>query len=359
MRQLFVFVLILGLSLPLLAQQTGDANRDYLINGSGAGATSPAPATVSLPGSFSQTYNTLDAGSPVIWATANAISLGAFNTATNSLDLDLLSLSFLGIGGAPGSFVNNFFFTDANGVWSATNIVPGTLNGTAIPFQMAHLAASSPDGFWLSQAHQVSFQNPCTFPATNINAGDDTSTNMPLGFPYSFYGTAYTDLFIGSNGYITFGAGDTSFIESVSSFLSGAPRISLYWDDLTPGGTPNSQVAFFTDNASIAEVCFVNVPEFFSFGANSFDAILDSDASTVTVTYGGMTSQDGLVGMSPGNNLDPVGTAISLTGGIANPNVLTAGSAAYELFTSAAPNNLSGNTITWFLDGTGNPLAQQ
>ena len=66
------------------------------------------------------------------------------------------------------------------------------------------------------------------------------ATALPFAFP--FCGTDYTDVFIGSNGYLTFGAGDTDLSESVGDLLSQEPRIAALWDD--PGSGDLADATF-------------------------------------------------------------------------------------------------------------------
>ena len=55
---------------------------------------------------------------------------------------------------------------------------------------------------------------PITYNWTEISGtgavvaqGDDTYTAVDLGFPFTFYGTAYTRAYVSSNGFISFGSG--------------------------------------------------------------------------------------------------------------------------------------------------------
>ncbi len=47
---------------------------------------------------------------------------------------------------------------------------------------------------------------------TRWNSGDDETLNVQIGFGFSFYGITYTDLWLGSNGYLTFGSGSTEYL---------------------------------------------------------------------------------------------------------------------------------------------------
>ncbi|MDP4945685.1 MAG: hypothetical protein NWQ48_09245, partial [Alishewanella sp.] len=69
--------------------------------------------------------------------------------------------------------------------------------------------------------------------ATIINLSDDSFSEQTIGFDFTFFGQTYNSVFVGSNGYLTFGSGNTDFTESVSEFLDEQARIAV-WDDFDP-----------------------------------------------------------------------------------------------------------------------------
>lgn len=76
-----------------------------------------------------------------------------------------------------------------------------------------------------------------------VAEGDDTYTQVELGFPFQFYGVTYTNMYVGSNGYITFDQGYTeSFNEPIPT--PNWPNNAIYalWDNLIPTGGENGQV---------------------------------------------------------------------------------------------------------------------
>lgn len=58
-----------------------------------------------------------------------------------------------------------------------------------------------------------------------ISLGDDSTSQQAIGFNFDFFGSTYTDVFVNSNGSLSFGNGDTDFSESVAEFLADAPSI--------------------------------------------------------------------------------------------------------------------------------------
>ncbi len=102
---------------------------------------------------------------------------------------------------------------------------------------------------------------------TCVNAGDDwVSAPIPLPFPFYFFGNTYNSLYISSNGFITFLAGQPSGCCSGQCLPNtGTPNglIAGYWEDLNPasGGTICYQTVGNAPNR-IFVVQFSNVPHF-------------------------------------------------------------------------------------------------
>ena len=118
---------------------------------------------------------------------------------------------------------------------------------------------------------------------------------------FSFYGTAYQSCFINSNGSVSFGAGDISFIESQSAFDHGPPRIAGAWDDLHPGA--GGSTVSMRDNGVFFAAIWLNVPEFSLGGDNTFSILLYFTTGDIILSYGAMTLTDAITGITPGSGL--------------------------------------------------------
>jgi len=110
---------------------------------------------------------------------------------------------------------------------------------------------------------------------------DDFSGPIILPFSFDYFGNTYNDLYIGSNGYVTFGSGFTDLgNDPIPDTFTPNDIIALYWDDLNPssGGT----VSYFTSIIA-GQSCFVvefsNVPHFGSGATVSGQIILCADGS--------------------------------------------------------------------------------
>jgi hypothetical protein len=170
-----------------------------------------------------------------------------------------------------------------------------------------------------------------SYQGTILPAGDDTSTEVPISFPFRYQGANRTSVFVNSNGNLTFGAGDTDFSEGVPDFLAGPPRIAPLWDDL-----------FAPDGLVIAEpkplsldVHYVSVPAFASLSANYFDVSLVFGGGVV-MKWGPSERWGGLVGLTEGGGAtDPGETNLS------NRLIIPARRTTYELFEAPSLFDLS------------------
>jgi len=85
---------------------------------------------------------------------------------------------------------------------------------------------------------------------TEVTLGDDASTNILFGFSFSFWENTYTDFFINSNGFVSFGVGSTDFFgEPIPSPYDPNNLIALFWTDLSPQGNGIDLISYF--NATV------------------------------------------------------------------------------------------------------------
>lgn len=171
--------------------------------------------------------------------------------------------------------------------------------------------------------------------------GDDDSREVALPFTFNWCGTDYNTVWVGSNGFVTFGAANTDFSESVPELLSGPARIAMLWDDLNPsaGGTITAEPV-----GADFVITYDGVPEYPAVGSNSFTLTLRPD-NTFNFDYPGFDALDALVGTSIGNGIASDPGEIDLSAA-AEPITGAAGDAVYELF-DASDNDLSGNNLEW------------
>ncbi len=118
---------------------------------------------------------------------------------------------------------------------------------------------------------QTAFENPIT----NWNATDDDSLQVALGFDFLFNGNTYTQLWINSNGMLSFNSSNTTWTNSQLSFTTEPQSIYPYWDDLNPanGGSITYGTVGFGDTEHFV-VSWNSIPHYPSNGSYSFQVVL-------------------------------------------------------------------------------------
>ncbi|MHC4675778.1 MAG: C25 family cysteine peptidase, partial [Planctomycetota bacterium] len=134
---------------------------------------------------------------------------------------------------------------------------------------------------------------------TPLPLSDDDYEPVPLsgGATVSLYGESYGDgeVSAGSNGYLTFGAGDTDYTESLADHFN-LPRISALFDDLNPsaGGTIG-----YKQLGDRLAVTWENVPEYSTSNANTFQIEMFFNGQ-IRISWLAIEATDGLAGLSDG-----------------------------------------------------------
>ncbi|HXV13607.1 MAG TPA: T9SS type A sorting domain-containing protein [Candidatus Krumholzibacteria bacterium] len=174
-----------------------------------------------------------------------------------------------------------------------------------------------------------------------LNLGDDSSVEVALPFLFNLCGEDYSSVWVGSNGFVTFGMGNTDFTESIADLMSGPPRIAIMWDDLNPaaGGTITAEQV-----GADFVITWDGVPEFATTNSNSFTLTLRPD-NTFNMDYPGLDATDGLVGRALGNGIGNNPGEVDLSAA-AEPITGGPGDAVYELF-DPGTNDLSGDNLEW------------
>jgi len=135
-------------------------------------------------------------------------------------------------------------------------------------------------------------------------AGDDVvSAAIALPFPFTFYGTTYNNVYISTNGFISFtnaGSGCCSGQAIPNTF---GPVVALGWTDLN---TNNGGNITYWNNATQFVVSFNNVAVFSGTGSINGQIVLNADGSidinSTSVATTGTTTQ----GINGGNGSDGV-----------------------------------------------------
>ncbi|HWR51047.1 MAG TPA: hypothetical protein VN428_08070 [Bryobacteraceae bacterium] len=178
--------------------------------------------------------------------------------------------------------------------------VPNTfdLNGRTVTFtpsgaNAAAYSVSSGPGSYDAQAETGGQKVP--------DFGDDEAQLLTLPFRFPFFGRQYGDVFINSDGNLTFGAWDTSSSErSLGRFNSGPPRIAALFDDLDPS-TSSQGVRVLTSSSRVV-ISWVGVPEWTPTGpsgSHTFQLRLYPDGK-VEFAWWSSSPNAAVVGIAPG-----------------------------------------------------------
>ncbi len=253
---------------------------------------------------------------------APTVALGAGATPLGSqiinLNLGAPGFSFLNGGAGP-------LFLPAFGNLTLPLSVP--MANLTLAAQQVVIDGSMPDGYSLSQAAELL---ATTGSVLNGPTGDDSflTVNLTNTTPFCgpgmlpFFGTAYTEMHVSSNGKVIFGTPNINFAPAVATAMTDSPAV-VVWNDLDPSvaGT----IVTSRPNPNQVRVQFTGVRYFATLTANTFAFVFDTN---------GTVAIDGLMGVMPLNVVqmvgisagslgatDPGATAFSLGG----PNIGPAG----------------------------------
>jgi hypothetical protein len=137
---------------------------------------------------------------------------------------------------------------------------------------------------------------------TDSGLGDDQPTSFDLagGAIVSLYDQAYTTVFVGPNGFLTFTAGDSDYTESLTDHFD-LPRVSAVFDDLNPGAGGSVSWKQLEDRVAVT---WQDVPEYSTSNNNTFQIEMFFDGR-IRMSWLRIDSGDAVVGLSAGNGVDP------------------------------------------------------
>jgi hypothetical protein len=132
---------------------------------------------------------------------------------------------------------------------------------------------------------------------TPLGLVDDDSVTVGLadGKQVQLYGTAYSSFYVGSNGYITFTAGDSGYSPDFAAHFR-LPRVAALMADLDPSGGGDVSWKQMPDRAVVT---WSNVPSFDETDSNSFQIELFFDGR-IRITLLALGNSGGLIGLSSG-----------------------------------------------------------
>lgn len=198
---------------------------------------------------------------------------------------------------------------DSDGVVGRRN--PFDLNQKTLRFFPTKPGAAS----YRFELGDLSYDDAAAASGTLVNLGDDDTHPFALPFPFPFFGQAYQQIFVNSDGNATFTGGDADSTDrSFGRFVGGLPRIAPLFTDLDP--TLSKQGVFVTSEAGRFVVSWAKVPLYSQFGVGTLETFqmrLYPDGR-IEFTWAAVVSVNAVVGIAPGH-LEGSSTLVSFSAG--------------------------------------------
>jgi len=145
---------------------------------------------------------------------------------------------------------------------------------------------------------------------TVLSLADDQPGSFVLngGEMVTLYGESYGTVYVGPNGYLTFGSGDSDYTETFADHFA-FPRVAALFDDLNPSSSGTVSWKQLSDRVAVT---WEDVPEYSTSNTNNFQIEMFFDGR-IRITWVQLDVQDAIAGLSAGSGLDPDFLATDLT----------------------------------------------
>ena len=201
------------------------------------------------------------------------------------------------------------------------------LNGKTLAFVPADDAAAG----YTYATRDGGYDSQAAADGEFVVLGDDDSLFLPLPFPFPFFGERYGEIFLNSDGNLTFLRGDNaSTARDPARAVSGPPRILPYFVDLDPS-MPGGAIRVFAESDRWTAT-WINVPEFSFTGEGlpqNFQVSLFADGR-IEFAYRDITALTGIIGIASGTRLNE-----SLAVDFSEPSDTVFEAAVVEIFVPA------------------------
>lgn len=156
--------------------------------------------------------------------------------------------------------------------------------------------------------------------AWNGSGDDGFAGPFPLGFSFAFYDNAYTEVFVGTNGYLSFAPGPSEIPGSNPIPSSNGPNnfIMPYGADLYPGGATAPAGVYYQALSSPNRfaVEYFGIPVLAGQDPVTFEVILN-ETGEIWFQYRNMTSQARLIGIENAPGTAGIPYSRNVTGNLA------------------------------------------
>ncbi|HEX8295097.1 MAG TPA: M36 family metallopeptidase, partial [Chthoniobacteraceae bacterium] len=265
--------------------------------------------------SFLLTVRAMDAGNQTLPYYTGNVTLEGSGSAAIPVTPLTLSEFVNGISRTPvqiGQVVNGMFLTVSDGAGHAgsSNSFPVTVGTPDFLTELFDSTTNDTAGatYTFTPVANRNFYVPTRAPASVFPTDPSGGTAMTFtddsfvqviptnGAQLRLFGVSYSAFFVGSNGYVTFGAGDIEWEESIPSHFA-LPRVSALFDDLLPGSPGTITRRQLADRIAVT---WQAVREYEPASSNNVQIELFFDGR-VRITVLGIAAKDGLIGLSSGD----------------------------------------------------------
>jgi hypothetical protein len=133
---------------------------------------------------------------------------------------------------------------------------------------------------------------------------DDDASLQYLPFPFHFAGEAWAGVYVGSNGNVTFGTSDDSYMQTLAIHFA-LKRLSVLFVDLDPSAGGQVLYGSSTGPLSPVVVTWAAIPEYQVTGtSNTAQLVLHPDG-TIDMSWQAITTPAAITGLSLGTGLEP------------------------------------------------------
>jgi uncharacterized protein (TIGR03437 family) len=206
---------------------------------------------------------------------------------------------------APRDIGDLVIMDDSDGVISRRNIF--NLAQRTVRFQPTVEGAAK----YRFDTTDVSYDPALATAGTAVPLGDDDSRLMTLPFSFPYFGKSHRNIYINSDGNLSFEEGDNSTADrSIARAAAGPPRIMGLYNDLDPSRTPTG-VRFLAESNRVA-ISWIAVPEYSSFGSGSpqtFQIRLYPDGR-LEIAFDTINALSAVVGIAPGRLQPPTSLVV-------------------------------------------------
>jgi hypothetical protein len=182
-------------------------------------------------------------------------------------------------------------------------------------------------GYDLVTAGVPGIQSP---QGSDLGLGDDDTMEVAFtsGFTFTYFGQAYSSVWVNSDGNVSFGQGDSaSTARTPGRLLYGPPRIAPMLTDLDPTSGAGSEVRYIQNGTTSVFITWNAVPKFGGSGTSTFQIRLFAtgvvEISYTTISWTGSSDLTGVTGYAPGFGQGPV-TALDWTTDLPQTNLTAA-----------------------------------